>query len=101
MSTQSTIDQFNVRELAAQIRGLLRRGSRYQQEQFWFSGDASTTDFEVQTGWKPLHVFDAGSLQKEGSGDEYEVAFDGHNYTVGFNVAPANGNDICVIGVVV
>ena len=41
-----------------------------------------------------------GRLQKEGSGDEYEVVYDGFTYTVSFNVAaPTSGNDIGVIGV--
>jgi hypothetical protein len=53
----------------------------------------------MENGWKPLHVFDAGLLQKEGSGDEYTVVYDGFTYTVSFNVAPTNGNDIGVIGV--
>ena len=69
----------------------------YKQEQFWFTGDASETDFEVANGWKPLHVFDGGALQKEGSGDDYTVSVAGSTYTVAFSVAPASGNDVCVI----
>ena len=53
----------------------------------------------MPAGWEPLHVFDAGALQKEGSGDEYEVVYDGFIYTVSFNTAPTSGNDIGVIGV--
>ena len=71
---------------------------RYTQQQFWFSGDASETDFALPRGWKPFSVFDAGSLQKDGAADEYEVSFDGFIYTVSFAVAPANGNDVCIIG---
>lgn len=77
----------------------LRNQPRYQEQQFWFSGDGSETDFEMANGWKPLHVFNAGALQKEGSSDEYTVIYDGFTYTVSFNVAPTNGNDIGVIGV--
>ena len=77
----------------------LRNPPQYYQEQFWFSGDGSETDFAMPKGWKPLHVFNAGALQKEGSGDEYEVVYDGFIYTVEFNTAPTNGNDIGVIGV--
>jgi len=73
----------------------LRNQCSYQQQQFWFTGDGSTTDFTLPNGWKPLHVFNAGLLQKEGSGDDYTVS----SGTVSFNVAPTNGNDIGVIGV--
>jgi hypothetical protein len=77
----------------------LRNQGGYQEQQFWFAGDGSTTDFAMENGWKPLHVFNAGLLQKEGSGDEYTVGYDGFTYTVSFNVAPINLNDIGVIGV--
>ena len=77
----------------------LRNQPRYVQQQFWFSGDGTETAFAMESGWKPLHVFDAGLLQKEGSGDEYTVVYDGFTYTVSFNTAPTNGNDIGVIGV--
>lgn len=77
----------------------LRNQPQYQQQQFWFTGNGSTTDFAMERGWKPLHVFKAGALQKEGSGDEYTVDYDGFIYTVSFNTAPASGNDIGVIGV--
>jgi hypothetical protein len=77
----------------------LRKELTYIQQQFWFVGDATETNFTLNHGWKPLHVFNAGLLQKEGSGDEYQVIFDGFKYTVSFNVAPASGNDIGIIGV--
>ena len=77
----------------------LRNQGGYQEQQFWFAGDGSTTDFAMENGWKPLHVFNAGLLQKEGSGDEYTVVYDGFTYTVSFSVAPINLNDIGVIGV--
>jgi hypothetical protein len=77
----------------------LRNQGGYSEQQFWFAADGTLTDFAMENGWKPLHVFDAGLLQKEGSGDEYEVIYDGFIYTVSFNVAPTSGNDIGVIGV--
>ena len=77
----------------------LRNQGGYEEQQFWFAGDGSETDFAMEKGWKPLHVFNAGALQKEGSGDEYTVVYDGFIYTVSFNVAPTSGNDIGVIGV--
>jgi len=75
----------------------LRNQPRYVQEVFWFSGDASETDFALADGWKPKFVYDGGALQKEGAGDDYEVAYNGFTYTVGFSTAPANGNDVGII----
>ena len=77
----------------------LRNQGGYQEQQFWFAANGTLTDFALPQGWGPLHVFNAGLLQKEGSGDEYEVIYDGFIYTVSFNTAPTNGNDIGVIGV--
>jgi hypothetical protein len=77
----------------------LRNQGGYTQQQLWFAGDGSETDFAMPKGWEPLHVFNAGALQKEGSGDEYTVSYDGFIYTVSFNTAPTSGNDIGVIGV--
>lgn len=87
----------NLREELAALRAKVSTG--LEQQQFWFSADGTATDFVMARGWKPLHVFNAGALQKEGSGDEYTVTYDGFLYTVSFNVAPASGNDIGVIGV--
>jgi len=83
----------NLRETLAD----LANQPRYVQEVFWFSGDASETDFALERGWKPKFVYDAGALQKEGSGDDYTVSYDGFTYTVVFTTAPANGNDVGII----
>ena len=85
----------NIREQLTELKA--QQG--YEERQFWFTGDATATDFAMPRGWQPLHVFDGGSLQKEGSGDDYEVAHDGLIYTVSFAVAPANLNNIGIIGV--
>jgi len=85
----------NIREEIA----ALRNPPKYTQQQFWFTGDASETDFSLPKGWKPLHVFDTGLLVKEGSGDEYTVATDGFVYTVTFAAAPGSGDDVCIVGV--
>jgi len=77
----------------------LRNQPRYVQEVFWFAGDGTETDFALEQGWKPKFVYDAGLLQKEGASDDYTVVYDGFIYTVSFNVAPTNLNDIGVIGV--
>jgi hypothetical protein len=93
MTVYATQPAIDIREeLAA-----LRYKSTYAQEIFWFTGDASETDFALLKGWKPKFVYDGGSIQKEGSGDDYTVSYDGFIYTVEFNTAPASGNDVGII----
>lgn len=94
MTVSVSKPSFNLREKLT----ALANPPRYSQQQFWFAGDASETDFALPRGWEPLHVFDAGSLQKEGDADDYTVTYDGFIYTVSFAVAPADGNDIGIIG---
>jgi len=83
----------NLREQLAKLAGL-KPAPVY--ETFWFTGDSSTTDFALEDGWKPVNVFSDGSIQKPGSGEDYEVSFDGFIYTVSFASAPA-AVDIAVI----
>ena len=91
-----TQPQQSVRELAARLAALLNQPGS-EPEWFWFTGDASTTDFALPAGWKPKAVFNAGSLQKDGASDEYTLSGPVNGvYTVSFAVAPANGNDIGV-----
>ena len=85
----------NLREQLTELKAT----QGYEERTFWFTGDATETDFAMPRGWQPLHVFDGGSLQKEGSGDDYEVTYDGFIYTVSFAVAPANLNNIGIIRV--
>jgi len=85
----------NIREQLTELKA--QQG--YEERTFWFTGDAAETDFAMPHGWQPLHVFDGGALQKEGSSDDYEVVYDGFIYTVSFNTAPANLNNIGIIGV--
>jgi hypothetical protein len=93
MTVRASKPAINIREKLAS-RGMQ---AAYVQQQFWFVGDGSETDFAIEKGWRPLHVFDAGSLQKEGASDDYEVTFDGFVYTVSFGTAPTTSNDIGVI----
>lgn len=64
-------------------------------EDFWFTGDASETDFTLPRGWKAKHVYDAGLIQRPGSG--YTISFDGYACTISFAVAPGSGSDVCVL----
>jgi len=50
-------------------------------------------------GWKPLHVFESGALQREGSAYDYTVEYDGFNYIVKETVAPVAPYSTTVIGV--
>jgi len=65
----------------------------YSQQQFWFEGDGTETVFAIPLGFKVLHVFEAGLLQKEGDTDDYTVS--GESIT--FSVAPTNLVQIGVI----
>jgi len=65
-------------------------------QMFYFTGVTDQTDFVMPSGWKPIMVFDAGLLQKEGVSDEYTLVLDVSTCTVAFAVAPANGSDIAV-----
>lgn len=95
MTVKVTKPAINLREKLSELDHKVQ----YVQEQFYFSGDASETDFEMPDGWKPFMVFDGGSLMREGSSDDYTVSYDGFIYTVVFGTAPASGNDVTVIGV--
>lgn len=50
-------------------------------------------------GWKPLHVYEDGALQREGSAYDYTVEYDGFNYIVKETVAPVAPYSTTVIGV--
>ena len=78
---------------SGRIQHLMGRKSEW----FWFTGSTGVVDFDMPAGWKPAAVFDAGALQKLGSGDDYTVTGPVNGaYTISFGVAPANGNDIGV-----
>lgn len=47
-----------------------------------YTSDGTDVAFTMPKGWKPLHVYDDGVLQREGSAEDYEVTFDGFNYYV-------------------
>ena len=98
MSIIASKDSISLRSELAELRAEINALKASRLHLFWFAGDGTETDFALTKGWKPLTVFDGGSLQKTGSADEYEVSFDGFAYTVSFAVAPTNGNDICIIG---
>ena len=81
----------NLREELTKAQGVVR----YEQRQFWFEADGTETSFAIPLGFEPLHVYDAGALQKEGESDDYTVT----GNVVTFAVAPTNLNRVAVIGV--
>jgi len=87
-------DEINLREEIAN-----QRAYKYAEMPVstWFIGDGVTTDFELNEDLEPFQVFDAGSLVKEGSGDEYTVIDNGFKKTISFAVAPTNLNDVCIV----
>lgn len=77
----------NLREELAALRAKVTAG--LEQQDFWFSGDSSTTTFALPRGWKPKFVYVAGSLYRPGTGEDYTVSYDGFIYSVVMAVAPA------------
>ena len=64
-------------------------------QQFRFTGNASTTAFDLPSGWSAFAVFNtSGAILLEGSADDYTVA----DETITFAVAPSAA-DFTVIGV--
>ena len=63
-----------------------------------YPSDGTDVAFTMPKGWKPLHVYDDGVLQREGSAEDYEVTFDGFNYYVKPTVANPGARNT-VIGV--
>ena len=63
-----------------------------------YTSDGTDIAFTMPKGWKPLHVYDDGVLQREGSAEDYEVTFDGFNYYVKPTVANPGARNT-VIGV--
>ncbi len=82
----------NLRALLARIIGLEQRIDAHPFINEKFAGDASTTAFASEKGFKALMVFDAGLLQREGSSEDYTLSTDGYIWTVTFAVAPAVGD---------
>ena len=61
--------------------------------------DSNKVIHTMPKGWKPLHVFEDGALQREGSAYDYTVEYDGFNYIVKETVAPVAPYSTTVIGV--
>ena len=74
------------------------RNSKHQVlSTFLFTGVTAQTTFVMDEGWKPIQVFDDGSLQREGASDEYTLTLDVSTYSIVFAIPPANGNNIDVL----
>lgn len=75
---------------------LAKNQNRKQQELYTvqYVGITSITTFPMPTGTKPLQVFNAGILQREGASEDYILTLDVDVYSVVFAVFPANGNNI-------
>lgn len=64
-----------------------------------FETDGTDVVHRMPKGWVPLHVYEDGLLQREGSNHDYEVVYDGFDYYVKPTVAPSASTETCVIGV--
>jgi len=95
MAVRISKPALNLREELTALRGQ----SSYEEITFHFTGDGSLTDFTLERGFEPLHVYVAGAFKKQGSGDDYTVSYDGFLHTVVFAVAPADTTDIAIVAV--
>ncbi|MET3998824.1 hypothetical protein [Marinobacterium sp. MBR-109] len=95
MTVKITKPQLNLREELAKASARVP----YQEQEFYFTGDASTTTFTLQSGWMPKYVYLDGLKKRQGSADDFTVSFDGFSYSVVFAVAPGGAAEIDVIGV--
>lgn len=64
-----------------------------------YETDGTDVVHRMPKGWVPLHVYEDGLLQREGSANDYEVVYDGFDYYVKPAVAPSATTQTCVIGV--
>ena len=64
-----------------------------------YISDGTDVVFTMPKSWKPLHVYEDGVLQREGSAHDYEVTYDGFDYSVKPVIAPSATTQTCVIGV--
>ena len=85
--------EINLREELAKQK----EAPRNPYSQVWFDGVTAKTDFDIPSGYDVWAVYNEGLLVKEGAADQYTTEDNGNNKTVSFNVAPANGNDICAM----
>jgi hypothetical protein len=64
-----------------------------------FTSDGTDIIHTMPKGWKPKDFYEDGLLQREGAANDYEVVFDGFDYSVKPTVAPSATTQTCVIGV--
>jgi hypothetical protein len=64
-----------------------------------FTSDGTDVIHTMPQGWKPKDFYEDGLLQREGAANDYEVVFDGFDYSVKPAVAPSATTQSCVIGV--
>lgn len=77
----------NLRTIAAKILSL---ESPPKRETFVFEFDGTETEKVLKKGWEPKAVFLDGSREREGTGNDYTVSFDGFVYSVVWAVAPSS-----------
>lgn len=88
MSASMNRDKVSLLDKIQEAIGIAK--NKYALQQFRFTGDASTTEFVMDSGWKPVMVFGtAGDIKLEGSADDYTVSGGGLFYTITFAVAPS------------
>ena len=64
-----------------------------------YETDGTDVVHKLPKGWVPKDVFEDGLLQREGAAHDYEVVYDGFDYSIKPTVAPSATTQTCVIGV--
>lgn len=95
MTVKITKPEINLRE---ELTKALCR-PQYQEQEFYFTGDAVEVAFGLPSGWKPKYVFVDGSKTRINSAEGFTIVFDGFTYSVVFAVAPGSGAEVDIIGV--
>ena len=91
MSVTVTQPSINIREELANLpkQQVLRA--------FFFTGVTAQNTFVMLEGWKPIQVFDTGSLQREGASEAYILTVQTNLYSIVFDTSPAEGTNIDVL----
>ena len=87
MGTHVETQSLNLRPL---LFKLMRLKPSPKRGTITYTGDSSTTSFEVPAGHKATAVYSDGARRALGSARDYTLGHDGFKELVKFNVAPAS-----------
>ena len=82
-----TKSALNLRELLAKLSSLKSAPRRHT---FDYEFDGTETSKTLPAGWKPYAVYMNGEREREGTGNDYTLSFDGFAWSVNWPIAPNN-----------